>query len=111
MTVHVKLRAYGDDRDRDMLRFFELDGIRLGIRSRWCAYDSTWRLFFHDTDATQFAGPVDLVPGINLLQQYQYDARIPPGQMYVWSNDRSAPTFAGMDETYKVIYRPLSEVT
>lgn len=111
MAKTLSLRPYGDDRDRDVVQFFDLEeGVRLGIRSRWSAYDTIGRLFLLDADETQFAGPIAVVPALDLLRQYKHDPRVPSGELFVYGANRQAPTFETIGVDQNLIYRTAAEV-
>lgn len=81
------------------------DGVRGMLRSRYSAYDGRWRLWLLDLSGEALAGPIRVVPGINLLQGFQYDSRVPQGELFSYSSDASPPDAVTMDSTAVLFYR------
>lgn len=101
--IKITVRGRADDRDR--LQVVELDGVRVGLRFRWSALESVWYLWIHDVDGSVISGPRALVPGLDLMLGAKHDPRVPPGQLFVYSPDRSAPTLETIDVSAIVFYR------
>jgi hypothetical protein len=101
--VRIHVRALATERSR--VQFVELEGVRVGLHARYSAYDGVWRLWLLATDGTQIAGPISLVPGLDLLLGHKHDPRVPPGQLFVYSPDRAAPTLDTIDVSAVLYYR------
>lgn len=99
----ITVRARSDDRSR--LQTVSLDGIAIGLRFRWSAYDSHWYVWVHAIDGSRIAGPRVLVPGVDLFSDLRYDPRIPPGQLFCYSPDREPPDLNTIDVSAIVFYR------
>lgn len=93
------------DAERSRIQFVELDGARVGLKSRYSAFDDRWRLWLLDLDGTTLAGPITLVPGIDLLVSHKHDPRVPQGQLFTYAADRAAPTLDTMDGSAVLYYR------
>lgn len=91
---------------RDAIQFATLDSARYAFRFRYIAYDDAWRMWLLDLDETRIAGPIRLVPGIDLLAPYKYDLRVPQGQLFLFSETREEGTLANIDSTVSLFYRP-----
>lgn len=107
MASETLTRIYvkGADTDRDRIQFVTLDGLRIGLRCRYAAFDARWRLWILDTAGAQIFGGVTMVPGIDLLVGAKHDPRVPQGQLFVYSADREPPTAATMDVDAVLYYR------
>lgn len=81
------------------------DGTRIGVRTRWSSFDELWYLWICALDLTQIAGPIALVPGIDLLLGHKHDPRVPQGELFVFSPDRLPPTLETVDVTAILFYR------
>ena len=101
--TRITIRATDDDRAR--VQFVTLDGVRVGIESRFSAFDSRWRIWLLALDSAKICGPITLVPGIDLLVGHKHDPRVPQGQMFVYSLARAAPDAESMDATIGLYYR------
>lgn len=101
--TRITVRAYETDRAR--IQFVTLGETRVGLQSRYSAFDQRWRLWLLDLDGSQICGPITLVPGIDLLVSHKHDPRVPPGQLFVYSLDRAAPDAESMDATVALYYR------
>jgi hypothetical protein len=106
--IPIRLRAAVDQ--RSTVQYRTLDSVRIGFRTRWFAYDAVWRIWLLATDGAQIAGPRALVPGYDIFRPWKYDARVPPGELFVYSDDRSAPTLDTLGATANLYYRPIAEV-
>ena len=93
---------------RGTLQYVTLDDVQIGLRFRHSALIDRWYLWLIDTAGNQIAGPIKLVPGINLWQAYQYDERVPPGQLFVQGDP---PTKTTVDKTSTLRYREIANVT
>lgn len=107
--TRVYVRPNRIEIERDRIQFVTLGATRIGLRTRFVAFDSRWRLFVLDLDGAQIAGPRVLVPGVDLLRGSKHDPRVPPGELFVYSTDGAAPDFDTMDVSCFLYYRP--EVT
>lgn len=107
-VIPIRLRLR--DTQRSVTQFRTLDGVRIGLRVQYAAYDQRWRLWLFAPDGAQIAGPETAVPGIELFRAHKYDARVPPGQLFVYSPTREPPTLETVDLSAKLYYRPASEV-
>lgn len=91
---------------RETVQVVELaQGVRIGFRFRWSKATSAWYGWVLDLDLTQIAGPFKLVPGVDLLQPFKHDARVPQGQLFINSPTRSAPTLTTIDSEALLLYR------
>lgn len=84
------------------------DGTRCGLRARYSAYDSRWRIWLLDLDGETIAGPITLVPGVDLLLGHKHDPRVPQGQLFVYSPDREPPDADTVDVSAVLYYRAVS---
>lgn len=105
MTVE-KIRM-GDARGKT--RFVELDGILVGIQSRWSAFEALWKLSFLGPDSALIGGPVNAVPALDLWAPWHYDDRIPPGPLFLQSVSRLPPDLVTVDVSVQLVYRPLDQ--
>jgi hypothetical protein len=103
MVLHIKLRR--TPRHRATEQYVTLDGIRVGIRSRYSQVEDRWYITILSSSGRRIVGPLKLVPGINLLEGHQHNPAVPPGQLFVHSLDREAPTRATMDVEARLLYR------
>ncbi len=94
--------------DRATLSFLDLDGVRIALRFRHSALQDCWHMWLVATDGTEFAGPIRLSSGLDLLLPYKYDARVPPGQLFVRGEEMTA---ANADRTSELRYRRVADVT
>lgn len=81
------------------------DGARGMLLSRYSAFDDRWRIWLLDLAGEVIAGPIRVVPGISLLQGFQYDPRVPQGQLFAFSVDRQPPTLDTADISAVLFYR------
>jgi hypothetical protein len=82
-TVQKITVQYRTD-DRATLVFLDLEpAVKIGFRFRHAARIDRWYMWLVSTDGEEFAGPIRLVPGIDLLAPYKYDSRVPQGQLFV----------------------------
>lgn len=102
--VRIYVKALATDRSRVQTIDF-LDGVRAGLWARYSAFDGVWRLWLLALDATVIAGPISLVPGIDLLLGHKHDPRVPQGELFVFSPDRAAPTLDTIDVSSVLYYR------
>lgn len=91
--------------ERDRIQFVSLGGLRVGLRTRYAAVDARWRLWLLDLDGTQIFGPATMLPGLDLLVGAKHDPRVPQGELFVYSADRSPPDSETMDATAVLYYR------
>lgn len=104
----VRITVRSSENDRARVQFVDLkDGTRIGIRSRYSAFDELWRIWILALDGVQICGPLTLVPGIDLLVGHKHDPAVPQGQLFVSSVDRSPPNAETMDTTAALYYRAL----
>ena len=105
MSTLDTITVRGSDTDRGRLQYVTLDSIQIGIRSRWSAYQEKWFLSFVAADGPQIAGPVAMVPAIDLWGQLHHDVRIPPGPLFVESTSRDVPDLDTIDVSARLAYR------
>lgn len=108
MTTIKKVAIKRLDEHRATLFVYELDGVRIALRFRHVAFEDRWHMWLVATDGTDIAGPIRLVPGLDLLLPYKYDERVPPGQLFVRGDP---PTKDTADLSSTLRYRPLAQVT
>lgn len=101
----TRISVLGGTTARARLIFITLEGVRVGLRVRWSAYAEQFALWLHLPDGSRIFGPRMLVPGIDLLDGSKHDPRVPPGQLFVYSPDRSAPTLDTIDVDAVLFYR------
>lgn len=82
-----------------------LGGVRLVVRTRYSAQDGRWRLWLLDPAGGAIVGPLTLVPGVDLLLGHKHDPRVPQGQLFVYSSDRTPPDATSVDVTAQLFYR------
>jgi hypothetical protein len=90
---------------RSTLQFVTLDGVRIGLRFRHFPHDDRWRMWFVSVEGNDIAGPITLLPGVNFLTPYQYNPAIPPGELFVFSEDSQPPTKSTIDDSANLYYR------
>jgi hypothetical protein len=73
--------------------------------TRYSAFDDRWYLWVLALDGTRIAGPIRLVPGVDLLLSYKYDERVPQGELFCYSADREPPTKETVDTDAVLFYR------
>lgn len=107
-TVYrVSVRSLAVERAR--LQFVELEpGLRVGLLTRWSAYESRWTLCVYALDGVQIFGPRLLVPGLDLLLGAKHDPRVPGGQLFVYSVDREPPDLDTVDTSALLLYRRIA---
>lgn len=115
MSRLIQLRVRQRERQRDTLYFETFDRgtddeTRVGLRFRFSAYDNRWYHWLVDNNGSVFAGPMRLVPGVDLWRPFKYDPRVPRGQLFVFSQGGSPPTKDTVDNEAKLYYRPAAEV-
>lgn len=103
--IRVKLLSPAD---RATLSFLELDGVRIALRFRYSTLEDRWHMWIVATDGTEFVGPIRMLRGLDLLLPYKYDARVPPGQLFVRGEEMNA---ANADRTSELVYRRVADVT
>lgn len=81
------------------------DGTRCGLRFRWSAFAELWYMWTLALDGTTIAGPVALVPGIDLFLGMKHDERVPQGELFVYSPDRLPPDLETVDVSAVLYYR------
>lgn len=91
--------------DRARIQFVELGGVRIGLKTQFSKFDSLWRLWLLDLAGVQIAGPITLVPGLDLLLGCKHLTGVPQGEMFVQSEARTAPDADSMDTTHALYYR------
>lgn len=102
----VRIRVRQASSQRATTQFVDFrDGIRCGIRCRWSAFAELWYLWVLALDGTVIAGPMAMVPGIDLLLGTKHDPRVPQGELFVYSPTRDAPNADTMDESAVLYYR------
>lgn len=84
------------------------DGTKGMLRSQYSGFDGRWRIWLLALDGEVIAGPIRVVPGINLLQGFQYDPRVPRGELFTYSRDRLPPDAVTMDNDAVLLYRGVS---
>lgn len=99
----VKINVRTDAAQRSTLQFVTLDDVRIGLRCHYASFTGRWHLWLVATDGTDIAGPIRLVPGVDLLLQYKHDPRVPPGQLFVHGDP---PTKDTVDRESVLLYRP-----
>ena len=92
---------------QDPRQFVELAGTRIGLRVTASKRDDRWDLRLVSTDYVEFAGPIRLVPGIDLFAPVAYDPRVPRGQLFVHSLTREPATLGNVDVVARLLFRPL----
>lgn len=103
MVVQIHVRRL--ETQRGTMQFVTLDGIRIGMRSRFSKYEQRWSLWLVATDGTTIAGSLKLVGGIDLLAGLKHDTRVPPGDLFVSVEDRAPMTLDNVDVEAKLLYR------
>ena len=93
---------------RSTMQFVRIDGVILGLKSRWTAYDGLWRLWITDSASTMLVGPITLVGGMDLLLGHKHIPGIPQGTLFVYSQDREPPDRDTLDVTAMLVYRGVS---
>lgn len=91
--------------ERDRIQVVSLGGVRIGLRARYAAVDARWRLWILDIAGTLIWGPATMLPGLDLLGGAKHDPRVPQGELFVYSPDRSPPDAETMDTTAVLYYR------
>jgi hypothetical protein len=99
----VYVRQAPDQRATE--QFVTLDGIRIGLRCQFSAFDSRWRLWLLDLDGTVIRGPTRLVQGLDLFGDAHHDPRVPPGELRVFSVDGVPMDAATVDKAAVLYYR------
>ena len=102
--IRITVRASSIDRAR--IQQVALGGVRIGIKTQYSKFDSLWRIWILDLAGTQICGPITLVPGLDLLLSHKHDPRVPQGQLFVQSQERTAPDADSMETTHALYYRP-----
>lgn len=108
MSTVKKIAIKRLDEHRATFFVYELDGVRIGLRFRHVAFLDRWALWLVALDGTEIAGPIMLMPGLDLLLPYKHDERVPPGQLFVRGEP---PTKNTADKTSTLRYRPVANVT
>lgn len=101
--TRITVRATETDRAR--VQFVTLGGVRVGIQSRFSAFDERWRIWLLALDGSTICGPITLVPGLDLLLSHKHDPRVPQGQLFIYSAAREAPDAESMDASVALYYR------
>lgn len=102
----VKIPVRQSDSQRDVTLFPDFrDGSRLGLRFRYNAYTSTWWMWLVGLDYVVFYGPIQVLPGLDLLARAKFDPRVPAGELFVYSADREPPRAATLDNAAVLYYR------
>lgn len=89
-----------------MVNEIDGSGTRIGFRFQFSSEQSRWFVWLLDLDLTLIAGPIRLVPGVDLLLQYKHDPRVPQGQLFVYSPTQAPPTLDTVDTDAVLFYRP-----
>lgn len=92
---------------RNTLQYVDLDEVRIGLRARYSALADRWFLWLVAVDGSIIAGPMRMVPGLDLLLSHKHDPRVPPGQLFI---DGDPPTAETMDKESQLLYRPVDQV-
>lgn len=100
----IKIRLRHTPDDRAALQFRTLGGVRIGLRTRYAAWDDRWYLSLVALDNAPIAGPMRIVPGVNFLEQWQYDPRVPAGTLFAYSFDGVPPTLLTVDTDAALYY-------
>lgn len=103
-----QIRIKQQDDQRATIQYVSLDDTVIGIKAQWVKYTNTWHIWLLDIDGSQIAGPIRLVPGIDLLRPFKHLDRVPQGQLFCYSPDRSPPTATNIDSESLVLYRAVS---
>jgi hypothetical protein len=72
-----------DPRQRATDQFVSLDGVRIGLRFRLSSIPRKWSLWLLSVSGDQLAGPIAVVPGLDLLRPYKHMPGVPPGELFV----------------------------
>lgn len=100
--LQIKIRP---NNARASTQYPDFGDVRCGLAIRYSGYDSRFYLWILDLDGTRIAGPIKLVPGIDLLLPYKYDPRVPQGELFCYSADRQPPTLDTADTDAVLYYR------
>ncbi len=112
MAELVKIRMRVTTDQREAIQFIDYqDGTRGGLKTRWSAWSRCWYLWLLAVDGEQIAGPIAVVPGIDLLVGRKHDPRVPQGQLFVYSKDRLPPDLDTVDVESILFYRRVQDVT
>jgi hypothetical protein len=107
----VRITVRRSDDQTETVQFVDYqDGVRGGLRFRWCAYDGLWRLWYLALDGSTISGPEALAPGANLTQGHRHDPRVPQGELFVHAPDRNPPNRETIDVSARVYYRPVEAI-
>lgn len=102
----IRVRPRGDEGESILFPRQLAELSQIGFRFRRSAYLDRWYLWVLALDGVEIAGPRKLVGGVDLLAGLKHDTRIPPGELFVYSPDREAPTGATVDTEAVLYYRP-----
>ncbi len=97
--INVRLVAS----QRATTQFVTLSEVRIGLKFQYMKSFERWMMWLLATDSTEIAGPIRLVPGLDLLLPFKYDPRIPPGQLFI---NGDPPTSETVDVSSRLLYRP-----
>lgn len=100
----LQIRIRPND-ERAPVQYPDFGDVRCGIMTRYSAFEDRWYLWILALDGTRIAGPIKLVPGLDLLRQFKYDPRVPQGQLFCYSPDREPPTLTTADNDAVLFYR------
>lgn len=81
----VYVRIASDQRAPE--QYITLEGVRIGLRFQFSAFDTSWRMWLLDLDGSVIRGPTRLVQGLDLFGDAHHDTRVPPGELRVFSVD------------------------
>lgn len=88
-----------------------LDGIRVGIRTRYVKATDRWSVDILRPDGSAMVAGLRAVPGTDLLRPFKHLDGMPQGQLFVYGNPRQPPDLTTADTTIRLYYRPAAEVT
>ncbi len=108
MSVVKVIRVKHLPEQRAVVETVELDSTRITFRFRHSGAEDRWYMWLIDTAGVQICGPIKLLPGTDLILPYKYDARVPPGQLFVRGDP---PTKDTIDLSSFLCYRPIANVT
>ncbi len=107
MSTIKKIAIKRIDEHRATQFVYRLDGIDIALRFRHVAFEDRWMMWLVALDGSDIAGPIRLVPGVDLSKPYKYDSRVPPGQLFVHGDP---PSKDSADVTSLLCYRPIAQV-
>lgn len=91
-----------------------LDGKDYNFTFRWNERLARWAMSIFDDDQVPLALGIPIVSNWPMLRFYQWDKRLPPGELFAidTTNDGSPPGFYDLapDKRVQLIYLPISEL-